>query len=200
MNERQGPPSTLRTPSGLNDMAIQLCVCATTVGEVFPLVGRLPSTISASILLLFDGFSGTMQPSDFPEAYTPDVRQLAFSGRPALPSWTGTFGISRFPCKEFPHMLRVSDCAGPSYDLRLAPWSVLPSASVNSVRAPKKLISQLNGWPVCTPVNASPMSSRTSAHDSGPVWLAGPSPYGSFIHYSLPALTGAFSLFLASRF
>ncbi|MFZ0929320.1 MAG: hypothetical protein WAN11_12005, partial [Syntrophobacteraceae bacterium] len=30
--------------------------------------------------------------------------------------------------------------------------------------------------------------------DSGPVWLAGPSPYGSFIHYSLPALTGAFSL------
>ena len=28
-------------------------------------------------------------------------------------------------------------------------------------------------------------------HDSGPVWFAKPSPYGSFIHCTLPVLTGA---------
>ncbi len=28
-------------------------------------------------------------------------------------------------------------------------------------------------------------------HDSGPVWIAKPSPYDSFIHYTLPVLTGA---------
>jgi hypothetical protein len=26
------------------------------------------------------------------------------------------------------------------------------------------------------------------AHDSGPVWLAGPSPYGSCIRYSMPVI------------
>ena len=41
------------------------------------------------------------------------------------------------------------------------------------------------------PVNASPMPSRAPAHDSGPVWLARPSPYDSFIRYSSP-VTGAF--------
>src|SRR5208337_1775921 len=60
------------------------------------------------------------------------------------------------------------------------------------------MISQLDIWPVCTPVNASPVPSREPAHDSGPVWLAGPSPYGSFIHYSLPAFTGAFHPFTYS--
>jgi len=51
-----------------------------------------------------------------------------------------------------------------------------------SVGVPDWLISQLNGWPVCAPVNASPASLRTPAHDSGPVWFAKPSPYGSLIH------------------
>ena len=30
------------------------------------------------------------------------------------------------------------------------------------------------------------------AHDSGPVWVASPLPYGSLIRYSMPVLTGAF--------
>ncbi len=33
-----------------------------------------------------------------------------------------------------------------------------------------------------TPVNASPPSLRAATHDSGPVWLATPSPYDSCIH------------------
>jgi len=32
-------------------------------------------------------------------------------------------------------------------------------------------------------INASPAALRPPAHDSGPVWFATPSPYGSFIHY-----------------
>ena len=38
-------------------------------------------------------------------------------------------------------------------------------------------ISGLNTQPARTPVNASPSPSRTPVHDSGPVWLATPSPY-----------------------
>jgi hypothetical protein len=30
---------------------------------------------------------------------------------------------------------------------------------------------------------------RTTTHDSGPEWIATPSPYGSFIHNTSPVLT-----------
>src|SRR5258706_8805066 len=40
-------------------------------------------------------------------------------------------------------------------------------------------------------VNASRAASRLPAHDSGPVWVAGPSPYGSFIRTSTPVYPGA---------
>ena len=49
-------------------------------------------------------------------------------------------------------------------------------------------ISRLNTQPTRTPVNASPPSLRTSAHDSGPMWLARPSSCGSFIHNTSPVL------------
>ena len=52
-------------------------------------------------------------------------------------------------------------------------------------------ISRLNTPPACAPVNASPSTLQLRAHDSGPVWLARPSPYGSFIHYSTPVYPGA---------
>jgi single stranded DNA-binding protein len=32
---------------------------------------------------------------------------------------------------------------------------------------------------------------RAAPHDSGPVWIATPSPYDSFIHYTSPVFTGA---------
>src|SRR5439155_21831791 len=37
------------------------------------------------------------------------------------------------------------------------------------------LVSRLNTPPVCSPVNASPASLRTSPHDPRPSWLARPS-------------------------
>ena len=36
-------------------------------------------------------------------------------------------------------------------------------------------LSSLNGWPTCSPVNASRAASRPTAHDSGAMWFATPS-------------------------
>ncbi|MCK4341063.1 MAG: hypothetical protein KAY37_04990 [Phycisphaerae bacterium] len=52
--------------------------------------------------------------SDFPPAYMPDVRPLAFSGRPANPSAAGADGISRFSCMERLRMRGFFDSAGPA--------------------------------------------------------------------------------------
>jgi hypothetical protein len=76
--------------------------------------------------------------------------------------------------------------------LALAICPVLPSALSHHVGTLDfNRISRLNTRPVRTPVNASAMTLLSSLHDSGPVWFAIPSPYGSFIHYTLPVLTGA---------
>jgi hypothetical protein len=58
-------------------------------------------------------------------------------------------------------MLRVSDCAGSEDGSPMTPFPVWPSASANSVGTPKDLISQLDGWPACAPVNASPAGLAT---------------------------------------
>jgi hypothetical protein len=53
-------------------------------------------------------------------------------------------------------------------------------------------ISRLNTRPARTPVNASAVTLLPPPHDSGPMWFAKPSSYDSFIHITLPVLTGAF--------
>ena len=50
---------------------------------------------------------------------------------------------------------------------RSAPSAMLPSPSPYGVGTPIRVISELNGWPACAPVNASPASSRPPTHDSG---------------------------------
>ena len=101
-------------------------------------------------------------------------------------------GISRFPCEVLAYMPGVCDRAGsrsvsPSRGCR----SRLPLHSTAS--APRSnpprggaCISRLNTLPVRTPVNASPSSLRTPAHDSGPAWLARPSLYAISIHNTSP--------------
>ena len=56
---------------------------------------------------------------------------------------------------------------GSMYGLPMTPSTMLPSASVNGVGTPDFIISRLDGWPACAPVNASPVASRPPAHDSG---------------------------------
>src|SRR5262249_11356501 len=68
-------------------------------------------------------------------------------------------------------------------------WSslfMLPSPGHYKVGTPNDRISELNGWPACTPVNASPATLRPPAHDSGPGWVASPFLYGSCIRYYSP--------------
>ena len=69
--------------------------------------------------------------------------------------------------------------------LAISPPAMLPSA-VSTASAPRSKLSRLNGWPMRSPVNASTRASRHAPHDSGPVWIATPSPQWTFTTYSLP--------------
>src|SRR3989442_956685 len=118
---------------------------------------------------------------------------LDFPMRPPIPSIGDRRGTSRFPCTVCPGMRGVSDRAGSTGALRgRRPQHGLPPSSRTS--APRSVhrsrggswISRLNTRPAFPPVNASPPSSRTATHDSGPVWVATPSPYDSFIRYTAP--------------
>ena len=48
-------------------------------------------------------------------------------------------------------------------------------------------VSQLDTWPMVSPVNASRRPSRDAAHHSGSGWLVRPSPWGTCTSYSWPA-------------
>ena len=58
--------------------------------------------------------------------------------------------------------------------------------NLHGVGTQNRKLSRLNGWPMRTPVNASPRPSRATAHDSGPMWIATPSSQGTCTLYSLP--------------
>jgi site-specific DNA recombinase len=116
---------------------------------------------------------------------------LGFPMRPVAPSATGNSGISRFPRMVFPSVLGVSDRAGFA---RVSRWRRnrcgLPLLLTAS--APRrKTLSRLNTRPARTPVDASALPLPATPHDSGPAWVAIPSPYDSFIHNTMPVLTGA---------
>ena len=96
-------------------------------------------------------------------------------------------------------MPRVSDSAvskGP-----LAPIAALHAAFPISKqgRHTEVVISELNTWPVCTPVNASPASLRRQVHDSEPKWCGTPFLCGSLIRYSMPVYLGASLITLSAR-
>ena len=107
--------------------------------EVFPLAGGLPSTVSADVdavvLSLFDRFSGTMPPCDCRAAYMSVLRLVAFPDRPCITQ--GAAWLSRFPCRECPHMRRALDSAGSSGGSPSWSPSVWPSPSDHGVGIPE---------------------------------------------------------------
>ena len=120
---------------------------------------------------------------------------LDFPTRPVVLSPTDRHTISRFPLKVLAYMRRVSDRAKSKSVSRYRHFQFrLPLISTASaLRSGHRFrrgvsISRLNGWPVPTPVNASPAPLRGPMHDSEPVWIATPSPYETFIHNTLPVL------------
>ena len=166
--------------------------------SLFAALRILSSPINASILSLSIARSRHLQNSLWPAAFPPaspqsvaqfcstpsqvlrrcptsqqrtcqDYTPQAFPDRPAQ-TMTGTVEISRFSCIECPHMLRVSDSAGPAHDSLLCALYRIAFPHVVQGRHPKLVISELDGWPALPPVNASRASSRLPAHDSGPQW------------------------------
>jgi len=93
---------------------------------------------------------------------------------------------SRFPCKECRRVPGVSDHAEPVHVLAMAHVTVLPSrfTARSALESP---LSRLNTQPTTPVTNASPVTSRSSAHGTGPVRQATPSPYRTCIYYFLPA-------------
>ncbi len=57
---------------------------------------------------------------------------------------------------------------------------------INGVGVRDSVISRLNGWPVCSPADASPLPSRADTHGLGPMWVATPSSQWTCTTYSLP--------------
>ena len=99
--------------------------------------------------------------------------------------------ISRFSRKLLPCMPGVLDRAGYHRASPKRPTGCcLPPASTESASR-VRLLSRLNTLPALAPVNASPSLLRAPPHDSGPLWLARPLTYDSFIHYNLPVYPGA---------
>jgi hypothetical protein len=69
------------------------------------------------------------------------------------------------------------------------PWKMLTcSSAVRDRHLGIRPVSQLNTWPMVSPVNASRLPSRAEPRASlGVGWLARPSPWRTFTSYSLPA-------------
>ena len=110
---------------------------------------------------------------------------------PARPLLAGDCGVSRFSRMEFLCMPGVFDSAGiaPRSRFRVAqcclPCCLTPSAPRNT-----RFRSSIPSLQIPLS-NASSAASRPPSHGSGPGWLATPSPYDSFIRYSMPVYPGA---------
>ena len=81
--------------------------------------------------------------------------------------------ISRFPRKERLHMPGSLTTPGRPGACAIAPECVA-FHHMHGVDTQNRKLSRLKGWPMRTPVNASPRQSRATAHDSGPMWIATP--------------------------
>jgi len=173
------------------DVAWHARIGAVSAGMVpstgFPLVGPLSSPLSAPVGTgLFEGFLGTMRPSDFLGPCIVGVRPQTSRRGPSRGYKTARSRISRVPRRLLPCMRGVSDRAGSQPVSRERPDGCgLPLLLTAS--APRSGLSRLNGQPALSPVNASPRPCGSSRHDSGPLWFATPSTCETCIHYNLPA-------------
>lgn len=111
-----------------------------------------------------------------------------------LAQGTETSRTSRFSRLEFPRMHRVFDSAAPRHDSPSTPRCVLPSPRLDKVGTRNLLMSELHGWPACTPSSCHTRDVATPGVEVGAEWLAKPCSYDSFIRYSRPVHPGAFPI------
>jgi hypothetical protein len=79
----------------------------------------------------------------------------------------GVSEASRFSCMKLPRVPGVSDYAGPGRHSRYRPRPFCLPPSLK-FRRPDCIFSELNTQPTCTPVYASPYTSRCATQTSGP--------------------------------
>jgi hypothetical protein len=111
---------------------------------------------------------------------------LDFPTRPASLPAPGGHGISRFPVEMLPYVPGVSDRGGPRSASRYRRPGCCLRLSPTAPASRRNCLTRLNTRPARSPVNASTPPSRAAPQDSGPLWVANPSTYDSFIHYTLP--------------
>ena len=135
---------------------------------------------------MFSRFASTMASSDFSSTYMLGVRLVASRAGPAheCRAWMRP---PRFRAKNFSTCTRSPTARGSSHASH-SPWDDVAFSSTERDRhLGIRPVSQLNTWPVVSPVNASRRPSRDAAHHSGSGRLARPSPWGTLTSYSLPA-------------
>jgi len=137
---------------------------------------------------LFGTFPGTMPMSDSPAASMSGLRPRAFPDRAQGRRPTGSrWGLPVLGHRASAHAqgLRLRG-AGPPLAYTATTRMAFPT--LQRGRRPRGVISELNGWPVRTPIDASPAALPPPAHDTGPWWFATPSMSGSFIPGSMPVV------------
>jgi len=180
------PHALRRTAANRVDVAARLSVRTTAACRLFPSGEALPSTTSAgSCLPLFGRFLGTTTSSDFSPACMLGVRLSPSRAGPA--HVRAQMRPPRFRAKNFPTCTRSPTARGSCHASQYAMEDVAFSSTEGDRHFGIRPVSQLNTWPVVSPVNASRRPSRDAAHHSGSGRLARPSPWGTFTSYSLPA-------------
>jgi hypothetical protein len=140
---------------------------------------------------LFGRFCGSYGPVRLPTSVHRCRAPLGFAARTLAPSAEARHGISRFPCGKLPYVRRVLDHAGPKYTLLYrCILFCLPIGLTSSTPQDLSFRGSIPGphFPLST-LRLQALQLQT--HDSGPMWVANPSSYGTFIHYFPPVFTGA---------
>ncbi|MDT7812181.1 MAG: hypothetical protein QOJ42_2097, partial [Acidobacteriaceae bacterium] len=161
------------------------------VPTAFLPVPALRSTNSATgCPALFAGFVATMAESDFSGP--------CIIGFDSSSSRCGPTVFLRWPNPRSPdsRTKSVHTCQGlrprrVGRALALTHPSISPSVIMTTSASGTFKLSRLNGWPMRSPTDASPIPSRVPTHGSGPMRIATPSTWGTFTSYSLPVLIGA---------
>jgi hypothetical protein len=163
---------TRRTAANRIDVASRLSVRTTAACRLFPSGEALPSTTSAgSYLPLFDRFLGTTTSSDFSSAYMLGVRLLPSRAGPARVR--ARVRPPRFRAKNFSTCTRSPTARGSSHASQYAMEDVAFSSAVRDRHLGIRPVSQLNTWPMVSPVNASRLPSRAEPRASLGVGVVG---------------------------
>jgi len=174
-----------RTRSSACDTRARHCVRFVLCWFAFPSAPALGSTGSAAVLLpACSSASQLLWRGQTSWLVHHRLRLLAFpmrAGSAIRPNQDLPVPIRR-ACAH----ARVSDHAEPGGRSRCRLRSYCFPRQRPCLRSEQESFSRLYGWPVRTPVNASPPPSRTTAHDSGPLWFATPSVQWTLTTYSSP--------------